>query len=212
MRDLLHNIQNLQKSHVARTVSQRIEEFYAFSSKNSRYWFSELCFCILAANAKGATAYKIQKELGIDGCCSFPKTQVLSCIKKNKHRFHNNKASFILAARNHLNIKKKIISIVGQQGLLAAREWLVNNIKGIGYKEASHFLRNVGYPDLAILDRHILALMTEAGIIPIQKNPLTKVKYLKIEKKFIQLSRQLCMKPGELDLYMWYLRTGCVLK
>ena len=38
-----------------------------------------------------------------------------------------------------------------------AREWLVHNVKGIGYKEAGHFSRNIGFTqDLAILDRHIL--------------------------------------------------------
>ncbi|GAJ17855.1 unnamed protein product, partial [marine sediment metagenome] len=29
------------------------------------------------------------------------------------------------------------------------REWVVKNFKGLGYKEASHFLRNIGYKNFA---------------------------------------------------------------
>ena len=93
----------------------------------------------------------------------------------------------------------------------SAREWLVKNVKGIGYKEASHFLRNVGYKNLAILDRHILNLMDEEGLIEKPKS-LTRKNYLEIEKKFIALSKRLKMSAAELDLHMWHMKTGEVLK
>jgi len=86
------------------------------------------------------------------------------------------------------------------------RGWLVKNVKGVGYKEASPFLRNVGYFDVAILDRHILTLMNE------DKKALSKKRYLKIENKFRQLASKLGMSCAELDLYMWYIETGWVLK
>jgi len=46
------------------------------------------------------------------------------------------------------------------------REWLIRSIRGIGYKEASHFLRNIGLGEnLAILDRHILKNLKFFGVI-----------------------------------------------
>ena len=78
-------------------------------------------------------------------------------------------------------------------------------------KESSHFLRNVGYKNYAILDRHIVGLLAENKIITLPKT-LTKNRYLEIEKKFNSLAKQLNMTPAELDLYMFYLKTNEVLK
>ena len=91
------------------------------------------------------------------------------------------------------------------------REWLVKNIKGLGYKEASHFLRNVGYFDYSILDRHIINLMADNGRIEKPKK-INKKGYLEIEKEFRKIADEVKMSLGELDLYMWYLKTGKILK
>jgi len=96
-------------------------------------------------------------------------------------------------------------------GEFEAREWLVRNIKGLGMKESSHFLRNVGYKNLAILDRHILNIMKDEGIIEKPKS-LTRKKYLEIEEKFNKMAKGFNMSPAELDLHMWCMKTGEVLK
>ena len=198
---LIHKIQALRKSRVKSVVDKRLKEFEALGKKSSKEWFSELCFCILTANSKAITALQIQKELGSKGFCSFCQKDIRDSIKRNKHRFHNNKAKYITEARCHVDIKQKIEHMEETE----ARAWLVKNIKGLGYKEASHFLRNVGYKNLAILDRHILNLMNE-------KKALNKNRYLEIEKKFLKLAKRLNMNAAELDLYMWYMKTGKVLK
>jgi len=118
----------------------------------------------------------------------------------------------VVGAREHLGVKWRVQQIVEKGGEEAAREWLVENVKGIGFKEASHFMRNVGYKNLAILDRHILNLMLENGFIEEKSASLNKKKYLEIEEKFRILSKKLKMSPAKLDLYMWYLKTGRVLK
>jgi len=197
---------------VQKTVNLRLKQFSAFKDKNDREWFSELCFCILTANSKASTAIKIHNDLCPDGFCESSLNCVRETIKKHKHRFHNNKAKFIVEARKHLDVKPKIEEIAEEKGQQEAREWLVKNIKGIGYKEASHFLRNVGYFDLAILDRHILNLMVEDGILKAKPRSLPKKVYLEIEKKFEKLARQHRMSCAELDLYLWYLKTGVVLR
>lgn len=84
-------------------------------------------------------------------------------------------------------------------------------MKGIGYKEGSHFLRNVGYLDLAILDRHILRCMDRNCWIDLPKT-LTRKRYLDIEEKFKEISEEAGLRPGELDLYLWYMETGKILK
>ena len=45
------------------------------------------------------------------------------------------------------------------------REWVVKNVKGLRYKEDSHFLRNIDYKNIAIIDFHILGLFLKNGLI-----------------------------------------------
>ena len=193
-------------------VESKLQEFNSFKFKTDEDWFSELCFCILTANSRAKTAIQIQKELGFQGFAFHPKTKLVQAIKKNKHRFHNNKASYIIEARKHHPIKNKIYQIVEEKGSIHAREWLAKNVKGIGYKEASHFLRNVGYEDLAILDRHILNTLKEIDVIKEIPKPLNKENYMKIEDKFNKIAFLFDMTPAKLDLFLWYLKTGEVLK
>lgn len=209
---LIKEIKLLEKTPISKVVEQRLREFKAFKNKSNEDWFSELCFCILTANSKARTAIKIQNEVGSEGFLDYSLCKLIETIKKNKHRFHNNKAKFITLAREHHDIKDKIVKIIEKHDEKEAREWIVKHIKGIGYKEASHFLRNVGYFNLAILDRHILNLMKENRIIKERPKTLNSKNYLKIEEKFITLARNLKMHPAELDMYMWYMKAGSVLK
>lgn len=206
---LFSDIRRLRNSRLAVQINKRLDDFASFRNKPAEEWFSELCFCILTANSKAKTAMGIQNELGYRGFCTLSCTKLSKAIRKNKHRFHNIKASYIADARSHIDIKSRVLSF---DNPVAAREWLVKHVKGIGYKEASHFLRNVGYSGLAILDRHILNLMAESSIISEIPKTLTRSAYLAIEEKFKYLAARLHMSPSELDLYMWYLKTGELLK
>lgn len=208
MVDLIKQVQDLKKTEVKNLVENRLKEFEVLNSKGNQEWFSELCFCLLTANSKAKTAINIQKELGFDGFSKMSKQQISLAIKNNKHRFHNNKAKFIVASRKHMDIKNKLKNL----GEFEAREWLVQNIKGLGYKEASHFLRNTGHKNLAILDRHILDILAENKYIQEKPESLDKKTYLEIEKVFNILANHLEMTSAELDLYLWYIETGEVLK
>lgn len=208
---LKEQVHELRNSPLRNKVNERLKEFESFSTKDSKEWFSELCFCILTANSKARTAIEIQNELGKEGFCTFPEDRIRDSIKRNKHRFHNNKARYIIQARSCLDVKSIMQKLVSEDGEKAAREWLVKNIKGISYKEASHFLRNVGYKNLAILDRHILNLMQDDSLLKRPK-ALTRKSYMKYEKIFQELAKQMDMSPAELDMYMWYLKGGDVLK
>ncbi len=104
-------------------------------------------------------------------------------------------------------------TISGFSNSFAAREWLVKNVKGLGYKEAGHFLRNIGLgEDLAILDRHILKNLMLMGVIDAVPASLSKKTYLDIEKKMIEFSKQVGIPMGQLDLLLWYKEAGEVFK
>lgn len=206
--DLTENINYLADSKIKDVVDDRLREFEEIGKKGNDEWFSEMCFCLLTANSRAASAMNIQNALGCAGFLNSPKNNIAQVIKNNKHRFHNNKAKFICLAREYKDIK----DILKDKNDFDAREWLVENIKGLGYKEASHFLRNVGYKNLAILDRHILKVLYENGyLLEMPKNSLKK-NYLRIEGIFNRLAERLGMSSAELDLYMWYMKTGKVLK
>lgn len=200
---LIKQIKDLQNTPIKQVVETRLKEF-----ENNNEWFSELCFCLLTANSKAETAINIQKELGQDGFLSLEQDKIKQVIIKNKHRFHNNKSKYIVEARRYKNIK----NLIENQNEVEARNWLAENVKGLGYKEASHFMRNVGYKNLAILDRHILRLMFENKNINEIPKSLNKKIYFEIENKFNNIAKNLKMNSAELDLYMWYIRTGKVLK
>ncbi len=205
---LVIQIEELRKSDVRNVVEQRLKEFKEFENKTDKEWFCELCFCLLTANSRAQTAINIQNELGADGFLDLTREEITEAIKRNKHRFHNNKARYIVEARKYKDIR----SIIKDMDEKTAREWLAVNIKGLGYKEASHFLRNTGGTKLAILDRHILNLFLENGYLIEKPSSLNRKKYLEIEEIFNKIAELLDMNSSELDLYMWYLKTGEVLK
>jgi len=84
-------------------------------------------------------------------------------------------------------------------------------VKGIGYKESSHFLRNVGFDDYAIIDFHIIDLLVKYQLIKRPKT-ITKNKYLEIEKILKKIAEKTNLTLAELDLYLWYMETGKILK
>ena len=125
------------------------------------------------------------------------------------YRFPNIRAKYIAKARES---QEQIISqIRSHTNLFELREWLVKNIKGLGYKEASHFLRNIGFAEFAIIDFHIIDLLTKFNLIEKPKT-LSKTKYLEIEELLSQIAEKLDLNLAELDLYMWFMETGKVLK
>jgi N-glycosylase/DNA lyase len=212
LNSLLKQVLKLKKGPEGKKIIQRLEEFKSFKQKHSNDWFTELCFCILTANSKASTAIKVHDELGFKGFSEFSEKKVSEVIRRNGHRFHNNKAHYIVLAREFLDIRFILSGYLHEGEVLEAREWLVENIKGIGYKEASHYLRNVGYFNLAILDRHILNLMQEYGYIKNKPKILTKKVYLELEQEFFKLAKEVNMSPAELDMYMWCIKAGAVLR
>ncbi len=205
---LLEKINGLKNSHVKKLVDARIEEFKQNSGKTSREIFKELCFCILTANFKAEKSIEIQRKIG-DCFLTLPISQLTKELKTLGHRYPERRAQYIVEARKYADSLKDIISRFKDASLL--REWLVKNIRGIGFKEASHFLRNIGYFDLAIVDFHIINILSKYGLVNRPKT-MTRSKYLEIESILRKIANRLNISLAELDLFLWYLETGKVLK
>ena len=192
----------------ADAIRARLSDFAAIGPQE---YFYELIYCLLTPQSSAANAGKATDALRNAGLreAQIDPAPILSS-KSAYIRFHNTKA------RNILDVKERFHVILPelQNGSTppVVREWLVENVRGLGMKEASHFLRNIGRKDLAILDRHILRNLARHGVVRRIPKTLTKKQYLMIENQFRVFARHLGLAMDELDLYFWSLETGEILK
>lgn len=210
MKQVLAEIEKLKCSEIGRLVDKRILEFKTLGKKDSNEMFKELCFCILTANFTADRGMKIQDAIG-DWFLNLTEKQLAVKLKGLGHRFPNMRAKFISEAQKYKdNLKQSLSSFQGEK---EAREWIAKNIKGLGYKESSHFLRNIGYDNLAIIDFHIIDILADNKLITKPKSKsLTKSKYLEVEGVLKKIAGKSNLTLSELDLYLWYLETGKILK
>jgi N-glycosylase/DNA lyase len=210
MEQLIQIVNELKNSPLKDIVDKRMSEFKELGEKDSNEIFKELCFCFLTANFQAQKSIHIQKAVD-DGFLYWPEEKITQTLKNFGHRFPNMRTKFILEARPHKDsIKETLTSFPSEKEM---RDWIVKNIKGIGMKESSHFLRNIGYTDVAIIDFHIIDILAENNLIEKPKNKsLTPKNYLYIESILKTLSEKTNTNLGELDLYLWYKETGSVLK
>jgi len=192
-------------------VEDRVAEFMEVNRAGSRAWFEELVYCILTAYSSAERGQLCVDALHDRGAILDESAEEVAAILRERgHRFADRRAEYIVAARRLAPTLKGAVQGFGTSG--EARKWLMESVRGIGWKEASHFLRNVGYLDVAILDRHILANMREHGLVPHDGRGLTKRRYLEYERVLGRVADGLGMPLGEMDLYLWYRKTGKVLK
>ena len=203
MESLIKEIKNVKKE----SIEKRLAEFKKLGKKPIKEIFKELCFCTLTANYSAEGGIRIQKQID-DGFLYLCEDDLKTKLKENKYRFPNIRTKYIIKNRNKIEELETILKTKKGNEL---REWIVENIIGIGYKEASHFLRNIGFFDYAIIDFHIIDLLVKYKLIKRPKT-LTKIEYLKIENTLRKIAKKVNMSLGKLDLYLWYLETGKILK
>lgn len=213
-------VDRLRASHLTRRkeIRARLNEFDSVcqSGSDARLW-EEMVYCIFTAGASatmGMTAVRAVRPL-LDRGSRVAITRALR--RPPAYRFHNVRAEHIVATRNYL---RKTFSmrlrdqLWGFKDGAERRDWLARNpgIKGLGYKEASHFLRNVGFKGYGILDKHIVRCLAELGVIASAKPPTSRARYLETEDRMKAFSEQIGIDFDELDLALWSMRTGKVLK
>jgi len=171
----------------------------------------ELFFCLLTPQSKAKICWdallKIkEKNLLFKGT----KKQLQNCLQGI--RFNKNKSEYIVEARKKLKMIEDMVK-KNFKNPEKIRVWLVKNIKGFGYKEASHFLRNIGLGEnIAILDRHILKNLKRFKVIKEVPTSISPRKYLEIENKMKLFSKKIKIPVSHLDLLFWSKETGQIFK
>jgi N-glycosylase/DNA lyase len=211
-------IEKIRTAHRERRaeIRNRLSEFEAVwqEGTDARIW-EEMVFCFFTGGCSakmGLRSVDAIRHLLADG--SQPQiAEALSGV----HRYPNARARYVYSSRNFLKdhcdlrLRAKLESFDCH---LERRDWLVKEkgIKGLGYKEASHFLRNIGLRGYAILDKHVLRCLAELKIIESPEPPNTRSKYLSVEGKLRDLTERTKIDFDEMDLVLWSMKTGQILK
>ena len=204
-------IAELQLLHAARrrAIRSRLGEFRRV--RQSGYFF-ELLYCLLTPQTSAESAGKAVEELQR---LSFQSREIdPEPILRNRTsyiRFHKTKSQHLLRLKDQFPVVVEFLS--EERPAPELRQWLVDNVMGLGYKEATHFLRNVGRNDgLAILDRHILRNLRRYGAIRSVPKSLSRKHYLSIERQFMRFAEKTGIPLDELDLLFWSMETGVIRK
>lgn len=194
-----------------RDIESRLEEF-------SRVWrdldeeamWGELYFCLMTPQSRATACFEALSRLG--GLDRWSEGELRACLRGV--RFWRSKASYLAEARSKREGGFSLVEALRAfEDPILCREALAGEFRGLGMKEASHFLRNVGYSfDLAILDRHILREMADLGLLESLPSSLSKSVYLSLERLFVGFAGELGMSAASLDLLLWARRTGFVFR
>ena len=198
-------------------IKKRLAEFKKVYQQGDPAIFEELCYCILTAGSSakmGMRTIEALRDLLQEGSLK----ELQQRARESRVRFWRVRPSYIVhtreCLREHcgLNMRSFIESFESPGAL---RDFFASHkgIKGLGYKEASHFLRNIGFSGYAILDKHILNSLRELGVIGKGvRPPTTRTRYLAIEKKLARFAREIGIDMDHLDLLLWSRNTGEILK
>ncbi len=197
-------------------IRRRIEEFESVWERASEEdLFIELSFCLLTPQSKATVCWRAIENLRDSGVLWSGDAKKISDYLTGV-RFKYTKAENIVKARNFfsdggkINIRGRLKEFEDPKEM---RSYLVRNVRGMGYKEASHFLRNIGLgSDLAILDRHILKNLVSLGVIDEIPKNLTGRRYLEIEDRMREFSEKIGIRMDYLDLILWFNETGMIFK
>ena len=213
-------IDSLRAAYATRQkeIRSRLREFREVwkTADDARLW-EEMVFCIFTAGASAKMGLKSVETLRplLESGAHQEMTSAL--IAAGAHRFPNARPGYVIVTRNYL---RELCSMRLRERLsnfrdpIERRDWLAQDprVKGLGYKEASHFLRNIGFKGYGILDKHIVRSLYELKVIDSPKPPTSRGKYLDAEEKMRRFAKSAGINFDELDLLLWSMKTGEILK
>ncbi len=212
-------------SDIAKRIRERFEEF-------NRIWlegreeelFYELVFCLLTPASRAHSAWKALQNLRRKDLLAYLDSknnkqlsqEELIADELNIVRFKNKKARYIVEAYK-MFVQNPKVSLRNElsryERPVEMRKWLASTVRGMAYKEASHFLRNIGFSNgLAILDRHVLRNLLQLNIIANVPDGLSVRQYISIEEKMKDFASRINIPLEHLDFVLWYRETGDIFK
>lgn len=204
-------------------MKRRLEYFErVFKRDNDKRLFAELAFCICTPQTKARSGAAAIIDLYNNNLLFKGSAEKVANILIKHVRFHNMKAENIVLARKlyfpneKFVLKDRINEALKNDTMVELRNQLAKEVKGYGLKEASHFLRNIGFGQkIAILDRHIMRVMDKLSILPegmTPKTSLTKNNYLQCESNLVEYSKSEKIPMEYLDFVFWYDATNDIFK
>ena len=201
---------DLRKLYAERkdAILRRLDDFAAVPAAE---YFYELVYCLLTPQSSAVNAAQAVEALRAADLYGSEIEPVTVLQRQSAYiRFHNTKAARLKEVKRiYPEIQAALADGMDARSL---RLWLVGNVDGLGWKESSHFLRNIGRRNLAILDRHILKNLRRHRIIRALPTTLTPKRYLAIERRFARFAERIGITMDELDLLFWSRETGEILK
>lgn len=203
-------------------IDTRLKEFEELRDSSENRWFQELIFVILSSQTSAKKAWNAaEKLMDSDLLLKGSKDEIAKILAGNEIQYEINKAEYIVDNRQMLsqptltNPKKelKLKNKVDPDNLDKSRKWLAENIKGISWKGASHFLRNIGYGNsFGIISSHILTNLAQLGAIEDTTQPTILDEYLEMEDKMQNIADKTDIDIKALDLVFWSMQTGEIFK
>lgn len=211
MEDLVQLYNNIKDD-----IENRLIEFDTlWENGSNRDIYKEMAFCMCTPQTNAKNAWKaVQRLDDLDYFENGSFEEIAYILKESGVRFHKNKTKYIFTNKHYYyDTKGLILTAINGGDIVKTRNKLAENVMGWGMKEASHFLRNIGYGDkICILDRHILRQLSEYGVIPKIPQAMTKNEYIQIENDMRHFAQELEIPIAALDFVFWYKAKGELFK
>jgi N-glycosylase/DNA lyase len=213
-------IETLRGAHAARRkeIRARLREFGQVwqTASDERLW-EEMVYCIFTAGASAKMGLRSVEAVRPLLAKGHQQAMTRALVTAGAHRFPNARPVYVVTTREYLEgsfsmrLRERLKSFSDP---FERRDWLATEprIKGLGYKESSHYLRNIGFKGYSILDKHIVRCLAELGVIDSPKPPANRNRYLETESRMRQFSGEIGIDFDELDLVLWSIKTGEILK
>lgn len=200
-----------------RDVCSILDEWPSVSWQKHReddLW-KELVFCILGSRVRFEVVHAAIERM--DGMCLLSQPLRNTCFDQYEedtvvalsggYPFYRVRANQIRRAAEHLYTSRgSILKLLdGTSDVRSARRVLVAEVAGLGPKQASLFLRNIGYAKhIAILDVHVLTYLNRVGLTDtLLKSVSTLSQYEVLEDSFIEHAYAFGYSPDQFDLAVW---------
>ena len=213
-------IETLRGAHAARRkeIRARLREFGQVwqTASDERLW-EEMVYCIFTAGASAKMGLRSVEAVRPLLARGHQQAMTRALVTAGAHRFPNARPVYVVTTREYLEdsfsmrLRERLKSFSDP---FERRDWLATEprIKGLGYKESSHYLRNIGFKGYSILDKHIVRCLAELGVVDSPKPPTNRNRYLETESRMRQFSGEIGIDFDELDLVLWSIKTGEILK